>query len=84
MLSFILGLGESSDSILDTHMHQFAKATRKAVANFTQRISAGKLAEQHAYELRPASETPGMTFALMPFDNTSKLGARDLFQKLTE
>jgi len=65
-------------------MRQFAKTTRKAVADFPQRISACKLAEQHAYELRPASKTSGMTLALMLLDNTSELGTRDLFQKLTE
>lgn len=63
-------------------MYQFAKTTRKSIADLSQRISLCKLAEQHAYKLRPATETARMSLALIPFDNTSELLYHDMVLRI--
>src|SRR5439155_16158234 len=40
----------------DPEMNQFAQAATQTLADLTQRVGMGELAEQHRHQLRPATE----------------------------
>src|SRR4051794_22556804 len=65
-------------------MNQFAQAATQTIADLTQRVGMGELAEQHRHQLRPATEAFGAPFGLVLLDQRSELGARKMLEQLIE
>src|SRR5436305_15175585 len=65
-------------------MNQFAQAATQTIADLTQRVGMGELAEQHRHQLRPATEALGAPFGLVLLDQRSELGARKMLEQLIE
>src|SRR4051812_41892349 len=68
----------------DPEMNQFAQAATQTIADLTQRVGMGELAEQHRHQLRPATEAFGAPFGLVLLDQRSELGARKMLEQLIE
>jgi len=68
----------------DPEMNQFAQAAAQTIADLTQRVGMGELAEQHRHQLRPATEAFGAPFGLVLLDQRSELGARKMLEQLIE
>jgi hypothetical protein len=68
----------------NTQMHQLSQTATQPITNFTQRIGAGHLAEQHRHELSPTRKPFGPAFCTMFADQICEFGPGEMFEKLIE
>jgi hypothetical protein len=65
-------------------VHELAQTTRESIADLSQRVGTRQLAEEHRNALRPATESLGPTFGIVPLDQGREFRPWDLPKNLTE
>src|SRR5215471_6506873 len=84
--SMFVGVGQRRTvrRFINPQMRQFPFATRKPVANLSQRVGTSQLAEHHRDKLIPAAKTTGMALGFSFPNQKLKFASRKKLENLTE
>src|SRR5262245_12723138 len=84
--SMFVGVGQRRTvrRFINPQMRQFPFATRKPVANLSQRVGTSQLAEHHQNKLIPAAKTTGMGLGFSFPNQKLKFASRKKLENLTE
>src|SRR5262245_11324651 len=84
--SMSVGVGQrrTMRRFINPQMREFPFATRKPVANLTQRVGTPQLAEHHRDKLIPAAKTTGMALGFSFPNQPLKFASRKKLENLTE